>query len=153
MYFLDIFLAMMPREHALRKVFIAPIDVCINVIENTMTMGAASFVDFMVSFMVLTQRLLNFIDCISMAGGCDATVTPANATTLTRAPMLNGDSFVTVSFPSMASITATVTPSMRTAWRPDSRRSWPWAGAAAVSRGRWPLRHGLEDDVPAQISS
>ena len=25
---------------------------CINVIENTMTMGAASFVDFMVSFMV-----------------------------------------------------------------------------------------------------
>ena len=41
-----------PRVHALRILLIAPIDVCINVIENTMTMGAASFVDFMVSFMV-----------------------------------------------------------------------------------------------------
>ena len=50
MYFLDIFIAM-GLKHALR-IFIAPIDVCINVIENTMTKGAASFVDFMVSFMV-----------------------------------------------------------------------------------------------------
>ena len=52
MYFLDIFIAMGLESMLCESLLIAPIDVCINVIENTMTMGAASFVDFMVSFMV-----------------------------------------------------------------------------------------------------
>ena len=52
MYFLDIFIAMGLESLLCESLLIAPIDVCINVIENTMTMGAASFVDFMVSFMV-----------------------------------------------------------------------------------------------------
>ena len=52
MYFLDIFIAMGLESMLCESLLIAPIDVRINVIENTMTMGAASFVDFMVSFMV-----------------------------------------------------------------------------------------------------
>ena len=57
MYFLDIFIAMMLESMLCESLLIAPIDVCINVIENTMTMGAASFVDFMVSFMVRDSAL------------------------------------------------------------------------------------------------
>jgi len=52
LYFLDIGIAMMMESILCESLLIAPIDVCINVIENTMTMGAASFVDFTVSFMV-----------------------------------------------------------------------------------------------------
>ena len=52
LYFCDIGISMALESMLCESLLIAPIDVCINVIENTMTMGAASFVDFMVSFMV-----------------------------------------------------------------------------------------------------
>ena len=65
MYFLDIFIAMGLESMLCESLLIAPIDACINVIENTMTMGAASFVDFMVSFMVGLSSQANMDPTVS----------------------------------------------------------------------------------------
>ena len=70
MYFLDIFIAMGLESMLCESLLIAPIDVCINVIENTMTMGAASFVDFMVSFMVGLS--ITMIDRLYLGPAVDA---------------------------------------------------------------------------------
>ena len=70
MYFLDIFIAMGLESMLCESLLIAPIDVCINVVENTMTMGAASFVDFMVSFMVGLS--ITMIDRLYLGPAVDA---------------------------------------------------------------------------------
>ena len=61
-YVLDIGIGMITEGTLCESLMIAPIDVSIGVIEGTMTMGAASFVDFTVSFLVdlsitMTDRL------------------------------------------------------------------------------------------------
>ena len=81
MYFLDIFIAMGLESMLCESLLIAPIDVCINVIENTMTMGAASFVDFMVSFMVGLS--ITMIDRLYLG----LLLIPPNPIPLTQRPM------------------------------------------------------------------